>query len=70
MRKEFNKTNRKRFETDEFYEINNVIKWLNKIKTKGANYIDFTGYSNVVKCRAMYLSPDDNHIMNDNDVVD
>jgi hypothetical protein len=69
MRKEINKNNRKRFETNEFHKIDDVIKWLNHIKAKGANYIDFTGYSNVVKCRAMYLSPDDNLEMN-NEIVD
>jgi hypothetical protein len=59
-----------RFETDEFYKINDIIRKLNHYKRKGANYIDFTGYSNVVKCRVLFITPDDDFIIKDDDIVD
>ena len=69
MRTILNKDDLKRFETNEFYKIDEVIDWFIESKNKGANYIDFTGYRNVVKCRILNISPDDDLIMNDTDVV-
>jgi len=57
------------FGTYEFHDIDLIIHWLNRIKEKGATHIDFTGYSNVVKCRALKISKNDNLIMDEDDIV-
>jgi len=64
MRQLINETP-KRFDTDKFHNIDELIAWLNECKAKGGNYIDFTSYSNVVKCRELYISEDDDFEMGD-----
>lgn len=69
MEKERKEISRYDFSTTEFYDIDAIIMWLNEKKHEGVTHLDFTGYSNVVKCRAMCLSEDDDLKMSDDDIV-
>lgn len=57
------------FSTTEFYDIDAIIMWMNEVKDKGTTHLDFTGYSNVVKCRAMYIPENDDLEMDCDDIL-